>query len=221
MCLYVTYSCVYCVTITLSCAVTRGPVCVCLHWDSGDFIFCFFLIYSFPFYPLCVTNDLSVAICTTFIVILRKLRPATRTHTHSTHSSNEPFSEEEWNEHTRLQHRSPSNPLYSILSSSSPGKHHKTSFYICVSVCVWRWSSTSESKITEIAIVAYLTHVNDNALWIWQIDSLPFQIINRLCAVVWPVVVAIVVSSWINYAANDDLHKCLCTFTHITSDTRT
>lgn len=78
-------------------------------------------------------------------------------------------------------------PIESPLSS--PGTHHENSF--CTGGCAWivwvcgRWSSTSESKITEIAIVAYLTLVNDNALWIWQIDSLPFQIINRLCAMVW------------------------------------
>lgn len=55
----------------------------------------------------------------------------------------------------------------------------------CLDRCACVWSSTSQSKVTEIAIVAYLTLVNDNALWIWQIDSLPFQIINRLCAMVW------------------------------------
>lgn len=69
-------------------------VCVCcaLVCDGiREILFLLFPDSEYGFHPLCVTNDLSVAICTTFIVILRKLyaQPdAHRTHT------NEPFAEE-------------------------------------------------------------------------------------------------------------------------------
>lgn len=55
-----------------------------------------------------------------------------------------------------------------------------------VRVTSWCVSGRAHPKaqVIGIAIVAYLALVNDNALWIWQIDSSPFQIINRLCAVV-------------------------------------
>lgn len=131
-------------------------------------------------YPLCGTNDLSVAICTTFIVILRKLHARRiRSLTTQQHkwAHGRKFSKDKRD--AKRAHNTVHHPIVIIVA----WKHHRTSFCICVRACVW--SSTSDSEITEIAIVAYLTLVNDNASWLWQIDSLPFQIINRLCARLW------------------------------------
>lgn len=62
-----------------------------------------------------------------------------------------------------------------------------TEWHVCSSVAHESITSNarartniSENGTREIAIVAYSTVVNDNALWTWQIDFLSLQIINRL-----------------------------------------